>query len=296
MASRLISKDFLWRVWARAEEDEIFARSAQLSYYFLLALFPLLLFLITLFGYFDGAGSHLRHKLLSYLGDVMPSSASQLVVETLEQITAARGGGKLSFGLLAAIWAASSGMNALGQSLNAAYDVRETRPWWKVRLISIALTFALSTLITSALFIVLYGGQLGRSVAVLIHEGRAFNEVWRILQWPIALVFVFVTFSLIYHFAPDLAAKRRQQRLSPSDYRRRWLSPGVLVAIALWLLVSLGFRLYLHFFNSYSATYGSLGAVISLMLWFYLTGAAILLGGEINCELEREEKPHKDSA
>ena len=296
MASRLISKDFLWRVWARAEEDEIFGRSAQLSYYFLLALFPLLLFLITLFGYFDGAGSHLRHKLLSYLGDVMPSSASQLVIDTIDQVTAARGGGKLSFGLLAAIWAASSGMNALGQSLNAAYDVRETRPWWKVRLISIALTFALSTLITSALVIVLYGGQLGRSVAALIHEGRAFAEVWKILQWPIALAFVFITFALIYHFAPDLAAKRRQRRLSASDYRRRWLSPGVVVAVALWLLVSLGFRVYLHFFNSYSATYGSLGAVISLMLWFYLTGAAILLGGEINCELESGEKAHKDSA
>jgi len=290
LASRLISKDFLWRVWARAEEDEIFGRSAQLSYYFLLALFPLLLFLITLFGYFDGAGSHLRHKLLSYLGDVMPSSASQLVVETIDQVTAARGGGKLSFGLLAAIWAASSGMNALGQSLNAAYDVRETRPWWKVRLISIALTFALSTLITAALMIVLYAGRAGHSLAPLIHEGRAFAVTWKILQWPIALAFVFITFALIYHFAPDLAAKRRARRLAASDYRRRWLSPGVLVAVALWLLVSLGFRLYLHFFNSYSTTYGSLGAVISLMLWFYLTGAAILLGGEINCELEGQEK------
>ena len=278
-------------MWARAEEDEIFGRSAQLSYYFLLALFPLLLFLITLFGYFDGAGSHLRHKLLSYLGDVMPSSASQLVIETIDQVTAARGGGKLSFGLLAAIWAASSGMNALGQSLNAAYDVRETRPWWKVRLISIALTFALSTLITSALVIVLYGGQLGHSLAASIHEGRAFAMTWKILQWPIALAFVFITFALIYHFAPDLAAKRRARRLAASDYRRRWVSPGVLVAVALWLLVSLGFRVYLHFFNSYSATYGSLGAVISLMLWFYLTGAAILLGGEINCELETQEKP-----
>jgi len=296
VAGRLISKDFFWRVWARAEEDEIFGRSAQLSYYFLLALFPLLLFLITLFGYFDGAGSHLRHKLLSYLSDVMPSSASRLVIETIDQVTAARGGGKLSFGLVAAIWAASSGMNALGQSLNAAYDVRETRPWWKVRLISIALTFALSTLITSALVIVLYGARLGHSLAALIHEGPVFAVAWKILQWPIALGFVFITFALIYHFAPDLAAKRRQRRLSASDYRRRWLSPGVLVAVALWLLVSLGFRLYLHFFNSYSATYGSLGAVISLMLWFYLTGAAILLGGEINCELESEEKPLKDSA
>ena len=289
MFTQLFSKDFFWRVWARAQDDEILGRSAQLSYYFLLALFPLLLFLITLFGYLDGAGSHLRQNLLSYLGGVMPSSALQLVVATIDQVTAARGGGKLSFGFLAAIWAASSGMNAPGQSLNAAYDVRETRPWWKVRLISIGLTAALSTLIISALLIVLYGGRAGHSLASLIDEGRAFGDVWKILQWPIALAFVFVTFALIYHFAPDLAAKRRERRLARSDYRRRWLSPGVAVAVTLWLLVSLAFRLYLHFFNSYSATYGSLGAVIILMLWFYLTGTAILLGGEINCELEDAE-------
>src|SRR6266852_6727481 len=116
--STLISRDFFRSVWQKANEDDIFGHAAQLSYYFLLALFPFLLFLITRFGYFSGAGSHLRHKLLSYLADVMPSSASQLVVATIDQVTAARGGGKLSFGLLAAIWAASSGMNAIGESLN----------------------------------------------------------------------------------------------------------------------------------------------------------------------------------
>jgi membrane protein len=287
----LLSKDFLWRVWARAEEDEILGRAAQLSYYFLLALFPLLLFLITLFGYLDGAGSQLRHKLISYLGTVMPDSAVHLVVVTIDQVTNARGGGKLSFGLAAALWAASSGLNALAQALNAAYDVAETRPWWKVRLISVALTVVMAVLIVAALLIVLYGGRLGHLLATFIHEGHAFTVAWRILQWPIALAFVFIAFSLIYQFAPNVSAKRRGGLLPASDYRRRWLSPGEVIAVILWLLVSLGFRLYLHFFNSYSATYGSLGALIILMLWFYLTGAAILLGGEINCELESSEQP-----
>ena len=286
MFRRLLAKDFLWRVWARAEEDEILGRSAQLSYYFLLALFPLLLFVITLFGYLNGAGSHLRQKLITYLGNVMPDSAFQLVVATMDQITNARGGGKLWFGLLAALWAASSGLNALAQALNAAYDVLETRPWWKVRLISIALTVAIAILIISALLIVLYGGRLGDFLATLANESYAFTVAWKILQWPIALAFVFIAFSLIYQFGPNVGARRSGKRLPASDFRRRWLSPGVVVAVILWLLVSLGFRLYLHFFNSYSATYGSLGAVIILMLWFYLTGAAILLGGEINCELE----------
>lgn len=291
MFRRLVSKEFLWRVWARAEEDEILGRAAQLSYYFLLALFPLLLFLITLFGYMAGAGSSLRQKLITYLGNVMPYSAFQLVVATIDQITNARGGGKLWLGLLAALWAASSGVNALAQALNAAYDVPETRSWWKVRLISIALTVAIAVLIISALLLVLYGGRLGQFLATLVDEGYFFAVVWKILQWPIALAFVFVAFALIYRFAPNVGARRRGKRLPTDDLRRRWLSPGVLVAVTLWLLVSLGFRLYLHFFNSYSATYGSLGAVIILMLWFYLTGTAILLGGEINCELESSEQP-----
>ena len=287
--TRLLSRDFLARVWARSGEDEILGRSAQLSYYFLLALFPLLLFLITLFGYFNGGETRLRHQLISYLGDVMPSSALQLVVNTIDEVTNARGSGKLSFGLLVALWAASSGVNAIGQALNVAYDVPETRPWWKLRLLSMGLTVALALLIISALLIVLYGGWLGRFLPAFIHAGDAFAQAWRILQYPIALAFVFFAFSLIYRFAPNLGAKRRGKHLPASDYRRRWISPGVVVAVMLWLLVSLGFRLYLHFFNSYSATYGSLGALIIMMLWFYLTGAAILLGGEVNCEWESSD-------
>jgi membrane protein len=139
------------------------------------------------------------------------------------------------------------------------------------------------------LLLVLYGGQLGNFLATFIHEGDAFTVTWKILQWPISLAFVFIAFSLIYQFGPNLSAKRRGRRLPRSDFRRRWFSPGVLIAVMLWMLVSLGFRLYLHFFNSYNATYGSLGALIILMLWFYLTGAAILLGGEINCEIECSE-------
>ncbi|MFS8087065.1 MAG: YihY/virulence factor BrkB family protein, partial [Acidobacteriota bacterium] len=205
---RLLSKDFLARVWARANEDEVFDRSAQLSYYFLLSLFPLLLFLITLFGYFAGAGSHLQHKLITYLGSVLPGSALRLVTTTIEEVIAARGTGKLSFGILAALWAASSGIGALGQALNAAYDTPETRAWWKVRLLSVGLTIALAILIVSALLIVLYGGRLGEFAAVFLHEGDAFAIVWKVLQWPIALIFIFLAFGLIYQFAPDLPAKR----------------------------------------------------------------------------------------
>ncbi len=289
MLQQLIAKDFWKSVLRRCERDEIFGRAAQLSYYFLLALFPLLIFLITLFGYFNGAGN-LQDELITYLGRVMPSAALQLVVATIDEVTRSRGSAKLSFGILFALWAASSGVNALSEGLNAAYDVSETRAWWRVRSIAIAITIALSVLIISALSIVLYGGRLGESVADSIDAGVAFQVLWKILQWPIAVGFLILALVLIYRFVPDVGAKRHGRGLPKSDFRQRWFSPGVLIAVVLWVIVSLGFRIYLHFFNSYSATYGSLGALIILMLWFYLTGAAILLGAEINCEYEKRAK------
>jgi membrane protein len=269
-------KTFVQRLWTRINDHDIFGRAAQLSYYFLLALFPLLLFLMTLLGYFAEAGSELRNKLITYLATVMPSSAITLVHTTLDEISQARGGTKLSLGILAALWAASNGMGAISDTLNAAYAVKEQRAWWKVRLVAIVLTIMVSILIVVALAIVLFGGQIGERVAMHFGFSGAFTILWKILQWPIALFFLLLTFDLIYSFAPDV--RRR---------KRKWWTLGALTAVVMWLLVSFGFRLYLHFFNSYSVTYGSLGALIVLMLWFYFTGLAILIGGEINSELEQ---------
>ena len=265
----------LKRVLRGIQDDDVFGSAAQLSYYFLLALFPLLLFLVSLLGYFAQAGSDLRNSLLNYLAAVMPGAAVSLVHTTLEEISNSAGGGKLSFGLLAALWAASNGMGAISGTLNTAYNVKETRPWWKVRLISVLLTVSLSVLIVTALVIILYGGTIGEAVAGRFGFGHVFTTLWKILQWPIALIFVLATFNLIYNFAPNI---RRSQR--------KFFTLGALVGVLLWLLVSFGFRVYLHYFNSYSVTYGSLGALIILMLWFYFTGVAILIGGEINCEAD----------
>jgi membrane protein len=261
----------------RINDDDIFGRAAQLSYYFLLALFPLLLFLINILGYLAQQGTLFRDKLLVYLAALMPASAFVLVHTTLDEISAASGTGKLSFGLLAALWAASNGMGAISDTLNTAYNVKETRSWLKVRLISVVLTVALAILILAALAIVLYGGTIGESLAMRYGFGNFFTTVWKIVQWPIALLFVLTTFNLIYNFAPDI-----------SSHTRRWMTPGAFVGVGLWLVVSFGFRLYLGFFDSFSVTYGSLGAVIILMLWFYLSGVAILIGGEVNCECREE--------
>ena len=263
------------RVWKEIQEDEVFSRAAELSYYFLLALFPFLIFLTSIIGLVLGSGTGTRRVLFDYLARVMPPSAYELISSTMTEVSVASSGGKLSFGILAALWAASNGLSAITTSLNTAYDVEETRPWWKQRLTSIGLTMALSVFIISALVLVVAGGWIADWLAHTYGLGSTFPLAWKIIQWPVVLACMTLAFALIYYFAPDLREQAWQ-----------WLTPGAAIGVALWLLVSIGFRVYLHFFNSYSATYGSLGAVIILMLWLYFTGAAVLIGGEINSEIE----------
>ncbi|HEY0546504.1 MAG TPA: YihY/virulence factor BrkB family protein [Pyrinomonadaceae bacterium] len=268
-------KDLARRVWSEIQEDDVFGRSAQLAYYFLLALFPLLLFLTSVIGLVMGSGTGLRHSLFNYLSQVLPGSAFKLVDSAMYEVSAGSSGGKVAFGILGALWAASNGMGAITQALNVAYDVEESRPWWKQRLTAVGLTVALSVLIISALVLVLYGGRIVEHMASGYGFGEVFTLTWKVLQWPIALAFMLVAFALIYYLAPDL-----------HDQKWTWVTPGSAIGVGLWLLISFGFRLYLHFFDSYSKSYGSLGAVIVLMLWLYLSGAAILTGGEVNSEIE----------
>jgi membrane protein len=263
------------RVWHEIEEDNVFGRAAELSYYFLLALFPFLIFLTSIIGMVVGSGTGTRHMLFNYLARIMPPSAFQLIDNTMYEVSSASSGGKLSFGLLAALWAASNGLTAITDSLNTAYDLTESRAWWKRRLVSIGLTMALSVLIMGALVLVVGGGRIAEWLGAAYGFGPVFPLAWKIIQWPAVLAFMTFAFALIYYFAPDF----REQKW-------KWLTPGAASGVALWLLVSIAFRVYLHFFNSYSATYGSLGAVIILMLWLYFTGAAVLIGGEINSEIE----------
>src|SRR5258705_7007073 len=243
------------RVISEIQSDDIFGRAAQLAYYFLLALFPMLLFLTSVIGLMVGPGTGLRHALFAYLGRVLPGSAFNLVDLTMYEVSAASGGGKLTFGLLAALWAASNGMGAITEALNAAHNVKESRPWWKQRLTAIGLTLVLSILIMSALVLVLYGGKIANHIAVTYGFDDLFSITWKLLQWPIVLGFMLLAFALIYYLAPDVG-----------EQRWAWITPGSAVGVSLWLLVSFGFKLYLNFFDSYSNTYGTLGAVIILML------------------------------
>jgi membrane protein len=264
----------LRRVYTKIDEDRIWGHSAELSYYFLFALFPALLFMVSLLGIFAAPGTAVHASLFNYMARVLPSSSTQLVQKTLSEVHQSSGGGKLAFGILSALWAASSGVSAICTTLNVAYHVKETRPWWKQKTVAIGLTLALAVIVIVALTLILFGEKIADFIAAHVGFGSVFTITWKIAQWPVAGGFMLLAFALIYYFAPNVK--------EPEWY---WVTPGAVTGFVLWFLSSLGFRVYLKYFNNYSATYGSLGAVIILMLWFYLSGAAVLMGGEVNSQI-----------
>ncbi|HEY7353585.1 MAG TPA: YihY/virulence factor BrkB family protein [Terriglobales bacterium] len=266
-------------VFRKIGEDELSTRSASLSYYFLLALFPLILFLFSLLGVFADGNSQLQEAIINSLSRMAPGSATDLIRGVIHQTFRSSGGIKLAAGILGALWAASGGMSAVVVSLNVVYHLQETRPWWKQKLTVVGLTVVLAALIIIALGLALYGGKLGQGLATHVGLGEAFRVGWKILQWPVSFAAMFLAFSIVYYFGPNMEKRKWL-----------WITPGSAVGVLLWLIASIGFRVYLHFFNNYSATYGSLGAVVILMLWLYITGFAILVGGELNAVIENEDR------
>jgi membrane protein len=267
------------RVVAEIQDDDCLGRAAQLAYYFIFALFPFFLFLTTLLGYLPIPD--LLDRLLETLGQMLPGEAIRLVQDNLRQLVSGQRGGLLSFGLLAALWTSSSALTAIMDSLNRAYDVDEGRPFWKVRGLAILLTVGLSVFIVAALVLLTFGPGIGRWIADLVGLGRAFELAWNILRWPVIVGFMVVAMALLYYVAPDV------------EQRWQWITPGSVCAVIGWLLASLGFAFYVNNFGSYNATYGSIGAVIILLTWMYLSGLFVLIGGEVNAEIEHAAQDGK---
>lgn len=273
------------RLWHKIEQDEVFTRSAALSYYFFSALVPMVFFLMAVLGLFANQSEHLRNNLLRYAAAVMPASAFALVEKTLREISTSSTGLKLIFGLVLSLWAGSGGMRSIMDALNRCYHVQEERPYWKRLLVSLALTVGMAMLAVCALAIVLYGREIARYVGAYIGLSGFALMAWKFTQLPVALFFVLVAFALIYFWGPD------------AEQQWQWITPGSIVGVVVWIAASFLFRAYLHLYNSYSKTYGSLGAVIVLLLWLYITGLAILMGGEINSEIENAaaDRGHPDA-
>ena len=277
-------KDFFYRLYDKAfNEEDLLSSAAQVAFFFVFALFPLLLFLVSLFGLILESAADMRTELFFYLRQVLPGSASDLVQSTIAQVTESSSGGKLTFGILVALYSASAGIDSIRIALNGVYNLTETRSWWKTKSLSILLTFVLSIFITIALGIVFYGGKFLAFLLDSINLPVPSPLFLGVLQTVTVLVVLVLTFALLYNYLP--------QHKKPSWV---WITPGAISGIVLWLALSYGFRLYLGYFNTYDKTYGSLGAVIILMLWLYLTALVILIGGSMNAVLQEYTDP--DSA
>ncbi len=266
-----------------ALKDDISGRSAQLAYYFFLSLFPGLIFFSSLLGLVARQGSHLQAQLMGAMAAVLPESASGMVSDIFTQITKGSGGGKFTFGVLAALWSATAGMSAVQDTLNAVHEVEEGRPFWKRNLIALALTLGAVILGVVALAAFFFGNSIIGSFGSQSGLSGAAAVGWKIVGWALTLFLLSVVFALTYYWAPDVDEPKWQ-----------WLTPGALAGILVWIAASLGFRLYLHYFDSYSKTYGSMGAVMVLLLWFYVSGFALLFGAEINSAVENRKAKEGD--
>jgi membrane protein len=271
---RVIAK----HTWQSLFADNLVGRAAELGFYFIFALFPSLFAATSVLSLAARSASHFYYSLLKYLSIVIPHAALGTILETFNQTTAAATTGKLTLGLVFAIWSASVGFSAIQDSLNVVYRVKESRSYLAARISAIGVTILLVVLVTLILASLL-GADLIARVAYM-RVGHRFLAVAvayaaRGAGWLFAIFLLSVFFAVIYYFAPDVKTSHWH-----------WLTPGAAIGIVGWFLASLGLRLYLHFFDNYSVTYGGLGAVIILLTWFYLTGLMLLFGAEINSEIE----------
>lgn len=272
-------KDFFQRLNKKIGDDDILGNAAQVAFYFSFALFPLLLFLMSLLGIILSDKAELQKELFLILAQVMPSSAFDLVKTTLDEVTSGASGGKLTIGILITLWSASAGIDTLRGTLNEVYNLTETRSWMRAKLTSLALTVGIGVLILITLAIIVYGSQMIDSVlpidSPLLLEG---------IELIVALALLLLAFALLYNFAPN-----------HEPWEWKWITPGAVIGVVLWLILSGAFRVYLYYFDSYAATYGSLGAMIILLLWLYLTALVILIGGAINAILDEKSGVVKEA-
>jgi membrane protein len=264
------------KTWREFNKDNGFGKAAELAYYFLLALFPMLIFLLSLVAFLPGA----QEMILSWLARGVPSEVMRIIDDWVRDVVRNRSGGLLSFALLGSLWAASSGAAALIDALNVAYDVEEGRPYWKKRLVALAMTIVLGFLVVGGAMLVTFGSRLVTWLSSLLILGAAVTFAWHLFNKVAGFFLLALGMGVLYNFGPNL------------KQRWRWVTPGSVFALASFIGASYLFSLYLKYAPSRSATYGSLGAVVVLMLWLYLTGVVMILGGEVNSEIRKAaEKP-----
>ena len=273
--------ELLKRTFNEAIADDVLNLAAQQAYYFFFALFPALLALISIASFFPIG--NLTDEVVRMLHGVgAPEEMVGIVSEQMSKISGDSAAGLLTIAFFFALWSSSGAVVSMCSTLNAAYDITEGRPWWKVRLVALALTVGLAIFILASMTLVVGGPALAQKVAEMAGLGTAFVWTWNILQWPVIFALVATAIAMLYYFAPD------------AEQSWVWITPGSVLATLLWIIASSAVSYYVANFGSYTETYGVIGAVMVLMLWFYASGIAILVGAELNAEIEHASPHGKD--
>ncbi|UOE93632.1 YihY/virulence factor BrkB family protein [Alkalihalobacillus sp. LMS39] len=256
-------------LYEQLKKDPIMDWAAQLAFFFMLSIFPLLIFILALLPYLpiDSA------QLYSFVTDYAPPDLADIFKTTILEVVGEPQGGLLSFGILATIWSASNAMNALIRALNSAHNIDETRSFFKVRAMSILMTLAMVTVFFVTLLLPVFGHVILETIHELFHIPDSVFSLWNRLRWVIGVIVMITVLMLIYKIAPN------------KHIPFKIVIIGAVTATISWQLISLGFAAYVSNFGNYSATYGSLGGVIILMFWFYLSGMILVVSGEINATI-----------
>ncbi len=257
-------------VYIRAKENEAPALAAQLTYYSILAFFPFLIFLVTLINYTPIASE----RALNDLSKLLPTLVYELGLDAVNEATFTHHGTFLSFGMLAALWVSSNGMNAVIRGLNKAYNKKETRPYWKIKTLSLISIVALALAIILSLALLVFGEKIGNQLFYFSGEFYGFlKTAWTVLRLSVSFLFMMALFSMLYMLAPNRSMTLRE------------VLPGSAFSTVGWILVSSLFSFYVNKFADYSRMYGSIGGVIALLVWLYWISIIIILGGELNASL-----------
>ncbi|AMX01083.1 ribonuclease [Rummeliibacillus stabekisii] len=273
------NKGFIMGLIEKVKKEDIGGFGAQLAYFFLLSLFPMLLFIVTLLPYLHLSVS----QVYTLLEEVMPDEIYSLTSDTLSEVLKNRHGGLLSIGILGTLWSASNGVNALNKSLNRSYDQEETRPFLKVRLYSLIFTILLIGLVVVALVLPVFGEQIGKLLFSAFGLENGFLAIWNKFRYILPPVVIFIVLTLMYWLMPNMKL----------DLKSVWV--GALFSTLAWLIVSYGFSFYISNFSNYSATYGSIGGIIILMLWLYITGIILMVGGQVNALVQKRREIHESN-
>lgn len=252
-------------------ENDVSGMSAQLAYYFLLSIFPFFIFAFTLMGYLPISAEH----TLYFLHEVAPEKVTELLESNISNVLNVKRGWLLVFSLAGTLWTASSAIHAIISALNRAYDVEEERSYMMSRLMAIIFTIGMVLAIIVTLLLPVFGKMIETFVTAYIHVPENILELWTFVRWFFSLVFLIGLFAFVYYFAPNCKVNWRVGFI------------GAVFAAVGWLVVSYGFSYYVNSFSSYTITYGSLGGVIILMIWFYLSAMILILGGQINAMIQR---------